>query len=76
MQRTDPAAVRFVTVERAGLRNRMLGIEMGEGLNLTLDRGDAVETARVYSSADAAPRAISAAASVAVSSNMSIAQLP
>ena len=48
---------RLVAVERARLRQRMLGIEMGEGLHLAFDRRDAVEAgARVFLGRDRAAR--------------------
>ena len=44
MQRADAPAIGLVAVERARLRQRVLGIEMGEGLDVVFDRRDPVET--------------------------------
>ena len=43
VQRTDRQAVAAALVERAGLRERVIRIEMGEGVDLAVDRCDALE---------------------------------
>ena len=43
VQRADRMAVAAALVERAGLRQRILRIEMGESVDLVVDRRDAIE---------------------------------
>src|SRR5262245_6514835 len=56
VQRTEAPAFRLVAVERARLRQRMLGIEVGERLDFALAGRNPVEAgARVFLRGDGAP---------------------
>ena len=46
VQRTDALAISLFLIERSGLHQRVLGIDMGEGLDLTIHLGNALQAGR------------------------------